>query len=207
MIRINLATRKQSASAAGESVGGGSKINLDQIRARLGDIQDLPLRKIGSMIAFMMIASYFWTDYQGTEVGKVNVAIEKYQKESSVSKAELGQSKVLEATKKALEADEVVIRTKIETLQKLVDGRQTPPKLLSSISTSIPKDVWLSELKADKESMSFKGFSATISDISDFMKILKENALLTDLKLVKTDKARDELGIEVSNFELQAKRR
>src|SRR6185503_10431241 len=96
---------------------------------------------------------------------------------------------------------------KLDTITKLVAGRQAPPKVLLAVSSGIPKEVWIGEIGIKDETMKVKGSSLGFAEISDFMKSLNESAFFTDLRLVDTKKGKDDQGYEVADFEISAKRR
>jgi Tfp pilus assembly protein PilN len=209
MIKINLATKKASVQSAGEDgkkstpLGAGfSKLDL-----RLDAIKDLPIRKIATAALACMAGSYLLDGYKEDEMKKVDAALSKVTAEQTRLRAEVAKSKGFEAMKKQLEADEFSIRTKIETIEKLVADRQTPPKILLAVANTIPAEVWLQTFKMADGEASFRGYATNYNQISDFMKNLNENAYFTDLRLVGTSQTKDSGGSEAASFELSAKRR
>lgn len=206
MIKINLATRKQSASVGG-SDAKSSRVAGMKLDARLDGIKELPWRKALAVVVLYLVASYGLDDFKLEELAKVNAVIDKLTAEQTRLKAELAKTKDFDELKKSLDADEVALRTKIDTIQKLIRDRQTPPKMLLSLSGSTPKDVWLTDFQAKDDEITLKGFSLGYNGISDFMKALNESVYFGDLKLVNTTTGRDETGLEAATFDLSAKRK
>ncbi len=206
MIKINLATRKQSAS-----VGSGnaqmSRVAGMKLDARLDGLKELPWRKAGAVVLLYVVASYGLEDYKTEELGKVEAVIQTHAAEQTRLKAELAKTRDFDELKKSLDADELSLRTKIDTIQQLIRDRQTPPKMLLSLSGSTPKDVWLTDFQAKEDEITLKGFSLGYNGISDFMKALNESVYFGDLKLVNTAQGRDETGLEAATFDLIAKRK
>jgi Tfp pilus assembly protein PilN len=158
-------------------------------------------------VVVAIVAWYMLDTFKEEEMQKLSAIHAKLTSERTALEAEAKKFKGYEEVKKALEQDEFTLRTKIETIQKLIADRSSPPKILLTLATSIPKEVWLSELKLTDKEGSFKGYSMGFGQISDFMKNLNESAYFTDLNIKKTEQAKDEGGAEVAAFELTARRR
>lgn len=214
MIKINLALRKQSASAAsaasearGSAIGGLqlpaglSKLNLD-VNSLKG-----PMRKLLPPILVGLVATFVVDGLKEEELAKVQEESATVAEQRNQLMAAAEKIKGYEAVKKSLEADEQLMRIKIDVVQQLIADRTNPPKLLRSLSTSIPKDVWLSEFKAGAEGVTLKGYSLDFNQVSDFMKSLSESVYFADLAITGTQQAKDEFGMDVASFELTAKRR
>jgi hypothetical protein len=213
MIKINLATRKAAVTATadgGKTSGTGFKNFLNaglKIDARLDGFKELPIRKLAVAALACYAASWMLDSYKEDELNKVAAIIAKARDDQTKLKTELAKTRGYEQIKKDLDNDEKTLRTKIETIQKLLAGRQTPPKMMIALSGAIPQDVWLTGLKIGEQDVSFKGASLGFNQISDFMKNLNESAYFTDVRLQGSQKSKDESGAEVAGFELEAKRR
>jgi Tfp pilus assembly protein PilN len=120
--------------------------------------------------------------------------------------ANLNKFKVYETTKKQLEKDEVSIKTKLETLRKLVLNRNSHVKVLLAISGIVPKDVWLTSLKIGQTDVSLKGESLGFSQVTDFLKNLSESALFSNLSLDNTKKKTNGTSA-IAEFDVKVKRR
>ena len=206
MIKINLATRKQTpleADSARGTFGGG----LTKFNVRLDGAKSASIRRLAIAAAAAVMATYFLEGYQEEETRKYSELLPTITAEKQKLTAELNKTKDFEPKKKALDLDEATIKLKIETIKKLIVDRQTPPKMLLALATSIPGEVWLSDLKIDPEGLKLKGNSLGFNQISDFMKGLNESAYFSELKLVSTVQAKDDTGQEVAAFEMSAKRR
>jgi hypothetical protein len=206
MIKINLASRKQSSINAAEvSVGGGpkpSKLNID-----LSAVKDLPLRKAIMPIVVGAVASYMLDGYKADELAKADIALAKIAEERGRLQAEVAKTRGYEELKKAIERDESIIRTKIDTIRLLIADRATPPKLLLSLAQAVPSELWLSEFEIEKGEVTFKGGALGFNQISDFMKSLGENIYFADVELKNSEQVKETSGQEVATFELRAKRR
>lgn len=213
MIKINLATRKQSAGASVEGRGGVSigafqlPAGLSKIQFNLDEIKNLPLRKILLPLVACIALTFLVDGLKDDELSKVQeeaakVAVQKEQLNLSANKM-----KGYEALKRAMEDDERLMRSKIAVVQGLITDRSNPPKIMRSLASSLPKDVWLTEFKAAEQEVTFRGFSLDFNQVSDFMKNLNESAYFADVTIKNTQQSKDELGTDVASFELVARRR
>ena len=154
MIRINLASRKQSASVPGES---RSSLGGNKSEARLDDLKSLPLRQIGLMLVVAAGATYLLDDFKQAELKKVAEVAVKIRTEQARLKSELVKTKDYEENFKSLEADEATLRAKTEVIQKLLTDRQLPPKMMMPLATAIPQDVWLKSVDVKDQEVSSGG--------------------------------------------------
>ncbi len=212
MIKINLALRKQSgagASDAGKTGTGAFALptGVSRMTLDIDQLKDLPIKSMVICLAVSAIAWYLSTTYKEEEMQKLADIQAKVSEERARLEEEIKKYKSFDEVKKSIDQDEFTLRTKIDTIQKLIADRSSPPRLMLSLALSIPKDVWLTELKISETETRFKGYSLGFNQISDFMKGLGESAYFTDLSIKKTEQSKDDLGVEVAAFELAATRR
>ena len=202
MIKINLATRRQQAGdhkALKGGAGGAAQT--------LGILKDLPIRKVALPLMVGFVASYLLDGYKEEQIKKQDVVLTRLNKQGADLTAEAGKTQSYEPLKKALDQDEAMIKTKLDTITKLVADRSTTHKFLFSISNAIPADAWLSELRVDKTDVILKGGALGFTQISDFLKNLNENSFFASVELKNTEQQEKEPGSETATFELKAKRR
>lgn len=205
MIKINLATRKQ-ATIGGE--GPPKSLNDAFKRVDLDKLKELPIRQVAVPLAVALMANFGLETYKEEELKKISVIAEKVMAEGDKARKDLEKFKAFDSVKAQLDTDEAMIRTKVETIRKLSSLKGEAARILMSISTAIPKNVWLSELKVEGPTLSLKGTSLEYGQISDFMKALSEDAKFQNVELKSTQQAMDsETKVEVAEFELMAKRR
>jgi Tfp pilus assembly protein PilN len=214
MIKINLALRKQSASVAAsgtrtamEGLTGISGSLKSGMKGMDSDALKDIVRKVALPIGFALVASHVVDMLQQDEIKKQDELIAKERTRQSALQAELAKTKVYDEKKRLLEADETTLRTKIETIQKLMDERTTPPKILIAVSGAIPPEVWLSEVNVAEDRISVLGYSLEFNHISDFMRNLGGSVYFSDISPPETRNVKDEAGREVYSFSLVAKRR
>jgi Tfp pilus assembly protein PilN len=203
VIKINLALRKQSfISADGKAVKGATgllqSLPLDQLK-------ELPLRKVLLPLVVAYFASFSLDSYKQETIAKLEKGIAKQKAEEARIQSGLGKVKAYESLKKSLDSDELVIRTKLDTVQKLMADRGFIVKMLLSTASATPKDVWLTGVKTDSSGVSIQGSSLGFNQISDFMKNLNDGQFFSSIELLNSQQAKD--GSDVASFELKAKKK
>jgi Tfp pilus assembly protein PilN len=225
MIKINLAARKGSVhagTAATSTEGATGSATLSQTLAGfsigkirdaafdpsiLGQLKELPLKRIGVIVITIMVANYLSSSYQADELSKLDRELEKLRTAQKGLKAELDKTKGFEAIKVSLENDERTMKTKIEVIQKLLTDRQKPPKLLLTLSNIIPPEMWLGSFQLTQTDVKLSGYAANNLQVPEFQKNLSESADFKDVTLVGQSTMKDAQGNDIVRFEMEAKRR
>ncbi len=221
MIKINLATKKQPVAVVSETTKTGTATGtLGTLEAftrdaRLDGLDPKAFAKIGALILATVVAWYLLESRKASELERLDGEIATLNAEKARIEAQILKTKESEKIKTALEADELMIRTKIDTVQKLIQDRQTPPRVLLVLSSAIPQNVWLTEFTIKQGEVTFKGNSLGFGVISDFMKAIGESAMFMDVQLKGTERtntgaqnqALASTDEDVASFEISAKRR
>jgi Tfp pilus assembly protein PilN len=210
MIKINLALRKQAVALdMGKKKGAGGGLNVSNFKFDPEILKEPQLRKLVLVLVVAVMGTYLLNGYEDDQSKQQDLLLAQATAEGTKLQAQLSKTASYEGMKKQLDADEELIKTKLSTIQKLIADRQVPPKLLLSLSSGIPKEVWLSELALTTKDIHMKGFSLGFDAITEFMKSLGDNELLSDLKLNNSQKSTDAaLGLlDEESFELEAKRK
>ena len=207
MIKINLAEKKQS-SAIGQTKVGGLSGGLGSFsKFDIEELKGLPLGKVIFPIVICLVASYGLDFYKSKKVEDLEEVLAKLHGHNGKLQEEIAKYKAYDSLKKTLDEDESTIRTKLDIIKRLVSDRAFAYQLLVSISKSIPKDVWITILTVDKDGLSMSGQSLDFTQISDFMKNLNDNSLLSGVELKNTEQGVTKSNAEIASFELKAKRR
>lgn len=217
MIKINLAVaaKKQFGAAApsdSETVSSTksifSKFKGGAGSSALSGLGDsAKFRQLVIMVVALLAGYYFLDSYKEEEMRKAEAAVVEAQSRLTALSQKLEQAKQYDQLKKDLEADETAIRLKIDSIQRLLDGRGTSGRILVSLSNAIPKEVWLNELNFADSKLTIKGASQDFNRLSEFLKSLNENVLFVDTALTSTQQSRDDTGRDLATFEMVAKRR
>jgi Tfp pilus assembly protein PilN len=217
VIKVNLASKKQAVVAQGSSPAGKAsfsfdlkKIDLQVIRSkiRLDLIKEPQTRKLLAVGVISVLAYFGLDSYENDLVQKQDDILVQVNSENLKLTAELAKTNGYQAIKLEIDADEKILRTKLDTIKSLISDRQVPPKLLLALSNDIPTETWLSEFALTAKDIKLSGSSVGYTQITDFMKMLNESEYLTDVKLVNSKQDRDQTsGVNIATFELSAKRK
>lgn len=209
MIKINLASLKQSGLVGSGTrafkMGGGIRVGLDKLN--LEELKNLPLRRVITPLLICLLANYGLENFKQKQMQDTNDALGKLNSKNEKLKVEIEKFKTYDALKKDLDEDELLVKTKLNTIQSLMADRSYAVKLLTFFSSVIPRTVWLREVTLDVTDLTLVGASQGYSEISDFMKGLGDNSLLKDVTLSNTQQGAGRAELESAVFELKAKRR
>jgi Tfp pilus assembly protein PilN len=209
MIKINLALRK---SAQLLDAGPGTSLTR-MAQGGLGKLSPADLLRTPGFLAFgMMVAGIFLsqslvTSYTADEVAKLDADLTRIKEQAANMTKKLADTKKFQDQKKELEANKAEVDRKLEAIRKLSLERDVPVRILTQLSSSIPREVWLSELKVDRQDILFKGDAVDFSQVSEFMKNLATIELFDGVRLQNTQQGRDEFGLDIAKFEIGVKRR
>src|SRR4051812_7145125 len=123
MIRINLAARKQGAVSGGSVREIKGPTLLTSPMDALGGLRELPIKKVVLLLLVIIVGNYVLGDYKDGEIKKLDAELATMRQEQTKLNADLAKTKGYEDIKKVLDADELTLRTKIETIQTLLNGR------------------------------------------------------------------------------------
>jgi Tfp pilus assembly protein PilN len=216
MIKINLARRKtaniaSSSGDSGEGAASGFKNLFSRGSAAAGSssegMKDLPIRSILIALAGIYGAQFYFEAEKSAELAQVDQKIEKLRATQRELQAALAKSAGFEDVKRSLEADEKLVKTKLDTILKLTQDKQGSIQSLKNISTSIPPEVWLQSLSITETDFQASGQALDYNQVSDFMNRLGQADFLSDLNLDGSSQAKDEKGLNVASFRLTAKRK
>lgn len=208
MIKINLASKKASAISSGGAASAGLLSKL----GGAGALQNLTPEKKAMLVTgilygvVLFAANHFIEGYKTQELEKIQMDISGIESKIKLADSELSKTTGFEKLKKDLENDEKLIRTKIETIQSLINERTTPPKILIALSQATPKDVWIQNFSLAAGKLSITGRAYGIALVSDFMRSLDETIYFKDVVLKSSRQAKEQ-GQELATFELEASRK
>jgi hypothetical protein len=220
VIKINLHQRK---AAVGIAAGGTSqtetglkgfaslvqRLRSGQSFSSMGEGTDLRGAVIIGVVYLVFLSGGWW--YAGQEKSRlleeVTTEVTTLDSKIALLDSELSKTQGYEQSKKSLEADEKKIRTKIDTIQELIRDRAVPPKILMTLSDSIPKDVWLRDFALGGKSFKISGLSNGMDVVSDFIRNLSETIYFSDVQLKGSKSDVQKNGREITTFELEAQRR
>ncbi len=203
MIKVNLAAKKKSKLLReSPEVGNGSESGFSEVHD-----QSLPLKKILTSFLICLVASQGLDYFQDFQVKRIELAIqatkrdlEKLQQESKkFASPELGQPQT------DLNLSEMA--AKLKSVQTLLNSRNEPAKIMTALSSAIPKEVWLTKVQVEQDRVMLSGSSLGFSQISEFIKNLHNYEVFKTVELTKSSQNQGFKGIDVTRFELKAMRK
>jgi len=215
MIKINLALRKQSTAQASQESGGTSQTfvgTLTQFKAPSfgggAELSEVPWKTVLFLVLFGFGANLWLEDFKKEQLYTLEQARLKLVEETAKARKELEKTKAYDEEKKAVDAQELLLKTQIAVIEKLVADRQSPPKFVLSLSTSVPADLWLNQVSVKGTEIAIQGQSKSLNLVSDFMKTLGENPFVTGVQLKgSTQDSESKNGLEITSFDLVARKR
>jgi hypothetical protein len=205
MIKINLVKQRAAPGAAPESGAADlkSRVNLDALRnmGQGGGKTLAPLFiKIGIPALLAFGANYAYDlyiqgirDEQAKELAAIAEAKDKIGKQ-------LQKIKGFEVMKTELERNSTVIRAKIDTIEKLIQGRDSTAKTLMSLVQALPKDAWIVDFAQQEKAFTIRGGATEMGLVSDFMSRLGRSIYFKDvgLRTSSSDPAQKRVSFELT---------
>lgn len=203
MIRINLVQKKQASYVTGGAKAAGGAGALSTL-AQGGMSAVMPLlSRIGIPIALSIATSFAYDYFVQQKTDEMAQELTSLNSEKDRINKELQKIKGFESVKIELERNSLILRTKIDTIEKLVRGRDFTPKTLITLAQSTPREIWFTGVTATETSYDLKGGATDIGLVSDLMAKLSGSIYFKDINLKST--ATDPTGRQ-STFELSARR-
>lgn len=198
MIKINLALKKSSGSTSNTSAI--SKLDTSALLSPSA-------LWIGFSVALYFGVGWYFDNQRNMLLQKVVQELESLTQKSSELRTSLGKMKQYDEVKKALESDEKIIKTKLDTISLLSKDRDSGVQHLRAISRSIPKDVWLTGVQFAPSEVAFRGQAIEFNLVSDFTSQLSQTQLFLDVQQESATNQTEEGGKSVVAFELKGRRK
>jgi hypothetical protein len=96
---------------------------------------------------------------------------------------------------------------KLKSVQTLLNSRNEPAKIMTALSSAIPKEVWLTKVQVEPDRVVLSGASLGFSQISEFIKNLHNHEVFKAVELTKSSQNQGFKGTDVTRFELKAMRK
>ncbi len=202
MIKINLAKMKQ-AKVMAESTSSGLTSGFSKMSMSAGDTLIPILRKVVVPLGLAAILYVGWEWYAGQQQELMQAEVAQLESQRAQLAMEANKIRGFEKQKEEIDKNELVLRKKIETIQKLLQRRDYAAKALMNISKSLTSELWLTTIAVSDEQMRIKGSTVDVSQISDFMSAIELTPNFKDVTL--RNSLLDKDGSR-TDFELEAKR-
>jgi Tfp pilus assembly protein PilN len=214
MIRVNLAVRRQasylgagggetSTTRSGVLAISGKAGSFSALRMFSGENASGALRRIAIPVV-LGIVLYFGSDfYMAQETQRMADEKARFEADRSKIQDELKRIKGFESVKSELERNELILKTKIATIEKLIRGREFTLKSMVAMTQALPDDVWISEVTVSDLIYNIRGSTRDIALISDVMNRLGKSIYFKDVTLKNST---SDPGGKFTNFELTARK-
>jgi type IV pilus assembly protein PilN len=208
MIKINLASKKRGLnSAANKPMGESLRIDASQLSAIWAQLREFPLKKLGVIVLVAVGSNIFLSGYKDDLLKEEQSQYDRIVAEKPKLEAETLKMKGLQDLQKSMESDEKRIRTKLETIKKLINDRTGAAIVVEELAKITPANVWLNEFIMKGSELTFKGASEDFGNISDFTRMIQNSAIFSDMTLKDTQMTADDSKRQVASFSVTARKR
>jgi type IV pilus assembly protein PilN len=129
--------------------------------------------------------------------------LSKKDKDLAYVRAQIAElNKVIQDVDK-IKAEKATLNRKLETLEALRKGRTGPVRMLSELAENTPRRLWLKKMEEKAGKVVFLGNAASLDDISEFLRKLKESKYFDSVELKRTE-GKDAAGLRSFEFEIRA---
>jgi Tfp pilus assembly protein PilN len=223
MIKINLALKKGPASQSGVRTSGSAASSL------LGGLEQLfkkgpstasvtssdarqELSREVLTKALLVASVYLGGDFLVSSVKETK--LEQVRSESSALQAEVSKLDVeiakrtqIEQEKKRIEDFEKVLTAKLETIERLMQGRDDASKMLRELSGILPAEVWLNSFDVKEQQVTMRGSALSIEPVTQFLSAVNSSPFYRDGQPRLSEQKNANTGQVIQDFELSAFRR
>ncbi|MFL5815430.1 MAG: PilN domain-containing protein [Bdellovibrionia bacterium] len=207
MIKINLATKKRALNAATGRILPNFKMDSSSLSGLVSELKELPLKKMALAGVITIGATILVDGYKEDQIKAQQAEYDKIISQKPRLEAESSRMKGLQELQESMASDERRIRTKLDTIKRLIGGRSAAASVLEELAKITPTNVWLSEFSMKGSDLAFKGLSQDFGNISDFTRNIQSSAMFSNMTLKDTQMAFDEQKRQIANFSVTAKKR
>jgi type IV pilus assembly protein PilN len=193
MIRINLLAVERERTKRTPRAGGLSA----SIGAGLGSAQKITIAASVILVGTTLgILWWFWALRLAS--GRVDREILDAEGETRRLRGVLTQVQQFEQRKAQLQQ-------RVSLIEELRKGQDGPVHMLDSISRSLPDRLWLTDLQQKEWDITMKGFSTSLTSVSDFVGNLElSNHFRKPVEIVNSEVQSSEKTGDLVKFEVKA---
>lgn len=154
------------------------EINLVQQKKKLKvpiilgiDIRDINLKVLILAIILYQLPGPILNPYFEKDFPQYEESIKKFKKEIAKIRKFLKKNEALNIQLKNYQDQFERLKTRTNQIDKIIQLRMNPKKMLENVARSIPEDMWLNTLLVDgvEEKIEFSGESISYKSIGDFI--------------------------------------
>ncbi len=205
MIKINLLKRKKAGGGKSQKILGfdiGKGFELDALKEFDWKASPFPRMILAGVLVYlvqMQVDSMKLEKIQ--EQDGIIAAVEAEQAE--VAK-KLATVRGFEPLKKQLEDDERNIQTKLDIINRLMENRDAPSRLLRQLSSILPPEAWIQSLAINDGKVSIEGGATSYALVSDFMRGVTDSPMFSAVTLGQVNETQGVEGLKYQTFSLTA---
>jgi len=134
------------------------------------------------LFALVLVAGIIANGFFHQHRARALAAVERDLKRTKDDIAAL--DKVIQDVDK-IKAEQAMLEKKMETLEALRKGRTGPVRMLSELAENMPRRLWLKKMEEKSGKVVFVGSAASIEDVSEFIRKLRESKYFANVELKK----------------------
>ncbi|MFZ9595948.1 MAG: PilN domain-containing protein [Bdellovibrionia bacterium] len=170
------------------------------------ELKKVDFKKFLIPLVVGLLANWFAEDYKAQELGRIKVVLDGEKEKKQKLDAQVSSFKSYESLKESLDADELLIKTKLDTANHLMSDRVRSFDELFILAKAMPKSVWLTDLDLNETSIRLRGGSLEFSEISDLMKALNEKNTFSSVNLLNSSEMKAG-SVDGAQFEVEIKKK
>jgi len=152
------------------------------------------------LFALVLVAGILANGFYHQHRARALAAVERDLKKTKDDIAAL--DKVIQDVDK-IKAEQATLEKKMETLNALRKGRTGPVRMLSELAENMPRRLWLKKMEEKAGKVAFVGSAASIEDVSEFIRKLRESKYFAQVELKKIVEAKAG-AFRVVDFEISS---
>jgi type IV pilus assembly protein PilN len=152
------------------------------------------------LFALVLVAGVIANGFVHQHRARALAAVERDLKRTKDDIAAL--DKVIQDVDK-IKAEQAMLEKKMATLEALRKGRTGPVRMLSELAENMPRRLWLKKLEEKGGKVVFVGSAASIEDVSEFIRKLRESKYFAQVELKKIVEAKQR-EFRVVDFEISS---
>ena len=168
------------------------------------DLTRLKIKPLLLVIALIYVPDFVLVPMWEEEIASLNQVASTKQTELSGLRTEISKSQDLEKQIRELMAQEENLGKKLTAVKQAISEKRSPAPLLLYIAKNIPKDLWLTFLDIEKNTMVIRGEALDYESIGLFVNSLKSSVFIKDSSFAGTSsEVRDSDKRRIEKFEVK----
>jgi type IV pilus assembly protein PilN len=165
------------------------------------------LTKVLLVASVYLGGDFLVSSVKETKLEQVRTESSALQAEVSKLDVEIAKRTQVEQEKKRIEDFEKILTAKLETIERLMQGRDDASKMLRELSGILPADVWLNSFDVKEQQVTMKGSALSIEPVTQFLSAVNSSPFYRDGQPRLSEQKNANTGQVIQDFELSAFRR